>query len=59
MSVGAAGVKELAKSGEGLQSWVGCMPSAGGERTGFTIILADNHFHNPKATWSSCPGGLW
>lgn len=30
----------------GLQSWVGCMPSAGRGRPGFTIILSDNHFHN-------------
>ena len=45
--------------GGGVKSWVGCMPSAGGERPGFTIILPDNHFHNPKAARSSCSGGLW
>lgn len=59
MSVGVAEVKELAgEGGGGLQSWVGCMPSAGGERPGFTTILSDNHFHNPKAAQSSCSGGL-
>lgn len=58
MSAGVAEVKELARR-EGLQSWVGCMPSAGGGCPGFTITLSDNHFHNPKAAPSSCSGGLW
>lgn len=59
MSVGVAEVKELARRRGGLQSCLGCMPSTGGERPGFTIILSDNHFHNPKAAQSSCSGGLW
>lgn len=58
MSAGVAEVKELARR-EGLQPWVGCMPSAGGGGLGFTILLSDNHFHNPKAAPSSCSGGLW
>lgn len=41
-----------------LHSFVGRMPSAGGEFPGFTIIPHDNHFHNPKAARCSCSGGL-
>lgn len=54
---GGGGGQGVGKEGRGgRQSWVGCMPSAGGERPGFTILLSDDHFHDPK---SSCSGGLW
>lgn len=43
------------QAGGSLQTWVGCMPSAGGGRPGFTIILSDNHFHNLSSPRS---GGL-
>lgn len=54
MSAGVAEVKELARRRGGLQSCLGCMPSTGGERLGFT----DNHFHDPKVAQSSCSGGV-
>lgn len=47
------------QGGAGGQARGGRMPSAGGERPGFTVILSDDHFPDPKAAGSSCSGGLW
>lgn len=53
---GGGGGQGVGKEAWGTAGLVGCMPSTGGQRPGFTIILSDNHFHNPKAAQSS---GLW
>lgn len=46
---GGGGGQGVGEEGRGGQSWVGRMPSAGGERPGFTVILSDDRFHHPKA----------